>query len=456
MEHITLEELPENIQLDQLKKYLINKNINFKSIKINKDTKGKANAIITYKINDIPDITIFDEIDMEVIPNTKSIIQISYGNKEIPLNHQHVYHNEQEDLKENDEIPYSSLYHQHIITQFMRVSGKEGLQFNNLPVLDIQKKQMQRYVSKIGVNIMSKSALLNITLPIAIFDQRSLLEVFAHQYILSPYYLEKAGVINDNPIEVLKLTTAFFISQLHLSVTQLKPCNPLIGETFQCKIDDSMLYIERTTKESLAYNYYHLGRHFKAYGYQIPYAITNENGISVSSSSNHSIYYPNGTIINIIPCHHLNIKGTLIGDRTISLSDQCYIVDKMNNYLVYIDFNTNKRNDYPDKFKGYILRLDQSTYDYRNNTYTLNKNYTSLVDINGYWSNELIFDDDVYWNYYEYTHYPLERMKYTLLSDSTFRQDIVYLKLNQEDNGVKIRAYLEYMQRRDQKLRDNK
>lgn len=456
MEYITIEDFEENIQVNELKKYLNRNNIKYQSIEIinEKQKKGKANAIVMYRIKDIPDITVFDNIDMQPILNTQSIIQISFGVKDMNIHlqqHRALLSNDGEDT-EKDVIEYSSLYHQHIITQFIRVVGEEGLRLNDLPMLNIQRSIMQRYMSKIGFNIMTKSALLNITLPISIFDQRSLLEVFAHQLILSPHYLEKAGGLNDNPIEVLKLTTAFFISQLHLLVTQLKPFNPLTGETFQCKIGESLLYLETPTEESLAFNFYHVGKHFKSYGYQIPYAITRDNGVTVSLSGNHEILYPNGTVIKMIPCG-LNIKGTIKGQRTLRLFGQCFIIDKMNNYLVYLDFNKNTAHDYPDMLKGYILRLDQSTYNPRNNTYSLNKNFTSLVDINGHWTSELIFDDDVYWNYYEYTHYPLKRMRFTLASDSSFREDIIYLKTNQEGKAVQMRAYLENVQRRDKKLR---
>ena len=38
---------------------------------------------------------------------------------------------------------------------------------------------------------------MNVSLPINIFDQRSLLEVFAHQCTVATYFLEKAGQEED-------------------------------------------------------------------------------------------------------------------------------------------------------------------------------------------------------------------------------------------------------------------
>jgi hypothetical protein len=46
-------------------------------------------------------------------------------------------------------------------------------------------------------------------------------------------------------------------------------------------------------------------------------------------------------------------------------------------------------------------------------------------------------------------------MKYTLPSDSTFREDIIYLKLKNEDMSQKTKVLLEEVQRNDRKLREN-
>ena len=45
-------------------------------------------------------------------------------------------------------------------------------------------------------------------------------------------------------------------------------------------------------------------------------------------------------------------------------------------------------------------------------------------------------------------------MSYTLPSDSTFREDIIYLKLKNEDMSQKSKVFLEEIQRNDKKLRE--
>jgi len=158
-------------------------------------------------------------------------------------------------LKENEIIPYNFKYHEHCGSQFIQAAGDDSLKFIEQRTIDKQRGVIKHLLSKIGSNILSGTGIMNVSLPINIFDERSLLEVFAHQCRLSPYYLEKAADC-EHPIDKLKFTTAFAISRIHLSVTQLKPFNPIWGETFQCKIGDTLLYMEQTSHHPPIYNFY--------------------------------------------------------------------------------------------------------------------------------------------------------------------------------------------------------
>jgi len=49
----------------------------------------------------------------------------------------------------------------------------------------------------------------------------------------------------EDPIERLKLVITTSIAGMHLCTGQLKPFNPILGETLQCKLDDgSKIYAE--------------------------------------------------------------------------------------------------------------------------------------------------------------------------------------------------------------------
>jgi len=83
----------------------------------------------------------------------------------------------------------------------------------------------------------------------------------------------------------------------------------------------------------------------------------------------------------------------------------------------------------------------------------LNKNYTTFASIHGEWSKNFHFDDELLWDFNDYVHFDLQRMNYTLRSDSTLREDIMLLKSGLENEAGDAKNRLEEIQRRDRKLR---
>ena len=57
-------------------------------------------------------------------------------------------------------------------------------------------------------------------------------------------------------MERLKWITVLLISICHVSCFQTKPFNPIIGETFQCKIGSLSLYTEQTVNHPCTANFY--------------------------------------------------------------------------------------------------------------------------------------------------------------------------------------------------------
>lgn len=73
----TLEDLPESVKEEQLRPFL-NAKIKIESIEIKKDG-NKTKAICKYLKKNLPDITILDEIDEKIIPNTDIKVKLSYS-----------------------------------------------------------------------------------------------------------------------------------------------------------------------------------------------------------------------------------------------------------------------------------------------------------------------------------------------------------------------------------------
>lgn len=64
------------------------------------------------------------------------------------------------------------------------------------------------------------------------------------------------GGQTKSPLEKIKYSTAFAVTKFHLSGAQLKPFNPILGETFQCKINETFLYSEQTCHHPPIMNFY--------------------------------------------------------------------------------------------------------------------------------------------------------------------------------------------------------
>lgn len=77
-----------------------------------------------------------------------------------------------------------------------------------------------------------------------------------------------------------------------------------------------------------------------------------------------------------------------------------------------------------------------------------------MANFEGEWSNYFKIDDHIYWRQGEYELPHLERMCYTLPSDSTLRPDLVLLKNGHEEYSQIAKIHLEEVQRNDRKLRE--
>jgi hypothetical protein len=77
-----------------------------------------------------------------------------------------------------------------------------------------------------------------------------------------------------------------------------------------------------------------------------------------------------------------------------------------------------------------------------------------ISNIEGEFTSHLKFDDEIFWEYSQYTFPSFKRMAFTLNSDSTFREDLIWLKKGDENTAQKFKVKLEEQQRREKRLRE--
>jgi hypothetical protein len=80
--------------------------------------------------------------------------------------------------RENEFIEYPIEYDKLLFTEYERKFGSDGMLFTNTAMIEKQRGVALYLIKKIGLNLIRGKSVMNISLPINIFDYRSLLEVY--------------------------------------------------------------------------------------------------------------------------------------------------------------------------------------------------------------------------------------------------------------------------------------
>ena len=349
---------------------------------------------------------------------------------------------------------------------YERKPKEDGLILISTLQIENQKKIMAWLLKKIGKKLFKGQNVMNISLPVYIFDKRTMLQVFAYELKESPFILSKAYYV-ENQIEKLKYVSTYFLSQFILSPILLKPFNPIIGETYQAKIGNLNIYLEQTVHKPPTANFYCFDDDglYKIYGYL---SVTANAGLNCFASkklgkvmiefkdgNKYRIYYP--TMI---------AGGVTMGKKTFNIKNSALIVDLNNELCTYVKFNPdhvglikgffnkNKSKEYyPDKFIGKIVNLSDVKIDKEGSNHELNKNVRCYSELEGEWSKGIFFENKCYWRRNLDNYCDIYEMDYKLPSDSSNREDVIFWGQNDENRAQMKKEEYEEIQRKDNKLR---
>ena len=342
---------------------------------------------------------------------------------------------------------------------------QEGLVCTNKDMKENMARAVQWLIKKIGESIKSGQSLMNISLPVYIFDKRTMLQTFCSELRTSPFTLNKVYYLT-NPVEKLKYMTVFFISQLYHSTMLIKPFNPVIGETYQIKLANMNIYLEQTAHKPPTASFYIFDdeKLYKFYGYVATTAETGVNSckatkrgkvyVQFKDGFKYRLYYPN-----------VNLTGTSFGTKTFNYKNVLLVVDEKSKLVSYIKFNpehkgmlksffSKKKEDYPDKIIGKIVTLADVEFDSEGAKHELSSNAQAISEISGHWTKELAFDGINYWERKNDHLVDFYEPEFKLPSDSSFREDMDFLIHGKEDEAQKAKEKIENLQRRDRKLRE--
>jgi hypothetical protein len=79
--------------------------------------------------------------------------------------------------KEDDIIEYTREYDKILLNEYERKLGSDEIVFLNQEVIDKQRAVAGYLIKNIGLNLIKGKSIMNISLPINIFDTRSILEL---------------------------------------------------------------------------------------------------------------------------------------------------------------------------------------------------------------------------------------------------------------------------------------
>lgn len=369
-------------------------------------------------------------------------------------------------VPETPEFIFPEKYSEWIDTNFERRKTENGLVLIKKSERDNQKRVMTWLIKKIGNTMLKGQSIMNLSLPVYVFDKRSMLQVFVYELQESPFFLSRV-FYTQNKIEKLKFMTVYFLSQIYHSTILLKPFNPILGETYQIKVGNINCYLEQTLHKPPTANVYCFDDDglYKIYGWIETSAQTGANTCKAKKHSKIFVEFKDGQKYRI--CYpQICFDGTIMGTPTFNWTHSALVVDITNELCSYINFDheqkgmikglfgKKKEDIFPDKYEGKIVDLKEIKIDEKKVKYEINKNAKAYATISGEWTQDLRIDGNVYWKRDLKNLLKFYEPEFKLKSDSTFREDMVtWINTNDENLSQSKKEECEEIQRNDAKLR---
>ena len=355
------------------------------------------------------------------------------------------------------------------------IKDYQGVYCLNQEVIDKQKE----VITQLTKCLWSGTA-MSLSLPIRIFEPRSMLERYTDWFAFAPDLLTKAGECTDK-IEAFKYVVVFSLSALFRSSEQLKPLNPMLGETYECEWKDgTKCYVEHTNHTPPISHFYI--KSAKNLFIISGYIQMEMGGIMKAMFKNAMLMVPKGKVTVYLPKLNQRINyqfpkitmgGALWGQRHVYFSDHMKFEDPDNNIKAIIAFGNAIRelkgkriHDIYGKIFKYQYNnddLDQPFYSEYIPSYPFPSNKDDIIsEITGSWLEDIIIDNKVYLSIKETVSpqiYPCEKV---LDSDARYREDKEWLQLSWDNKefGKTFEGYaqcwklaLEAQQRFDRGLR---
>ena len=360
------------------------------------------------------------------------------------------------------------------------IKDYNGVYCLNQEVIDKQSGIIKEVITQLTKCIWSGTA-MSLSLPIRIFEPRSMLERYTDWFAFAPDLLGKAGTCQDKN-EAFKYVIVFALSALFRSSEQLKPLNPMLGETYECEWEDgTKFYLEHTNHTPpISHIYIKSSKNLYVVSGYIDMEM---GGIMKAMFKNAMMMIPKGKITVYLPqlkqkisfqFPKITMGGAIFGQRYVYFSDHMKFEDIGNNLKSIIVF-ANGRKELKGKrihdIYGKLFHYKYSAKELKKPFYCdslpsspfPSNNKDVITEITGSWLEEIKFDNKVHFSIKDSVAPQIYPSDKCLDSDVRYREDKEWLKLswdNKEQFGKTFEGYaqcwklaLEAQQRYDRGLR---
>ncbi|MCQ2821132.1 MAG: oxysterol-binding protein, partial [archaeon] len=363
-------------------------------------------------------------------------------------------------LLSNEEWEIEPPYHRKDILKYCEINRTLGLKGTNKEVA----KKLSGMVFDLLAQIIKVPFGHKISLNVKMFEPRSIISRIPEYWSHYSRYVHPSADSSMTPLERMKNISVFTLSGLMLSNQQLKPFNPIIGETYQAEIQNDLktkVYAEQIStspyvtrfyvadKLSTLSCYFDLSPNTELIANRITVLFKGYIDLNFPGINEHITYsMPNPRIMNAKD--ETNRGCFFIGGMVL--------VDVKNGLKTVIKLGHNPKNlfqvdgvimewKFPQGYKFDYDTENNFCVDFKMDKKNLSK-YKVLSVISGEWIDKVMVDNKVYWD--SEIHEPtwIKPSRNFLPSDGRFREDLIWLfrSFYNARNEKERQLYMDYAQ----------
>lgn len=340
-----------------------------------------------------------------------------------------------------------------------------------------QKGVLLNILKDCASKLVEGKGIVGLSLPVRIFEPRSIIERICDMFLYSSYYLNRAAVAEE-PEERIKMIMGFLIAALPHAINQWKPFNPLLGETYQATlVDGTTIECEHTSHHPPITNYYVKNKAFKIYGSLTINGELHANSINAFNEGWGTVEFADKEKYKFcLPS--IYVWGLVVNSRGLQITAPIVVYHEPSQTKGVLKYSadakkglssyfSSSRNDmvrgsiykyHPDKHQAMVQKGRDKWYAMLNELADMPDVVKKLITIEGSWLREIRADGELLWSIqtdlqFAQQHFFVEN---PLPSDCRFREDLVWLTKKSEENAQVWKVKLEEQQRHERALRNKK